>query len=302
MRVLVIGGAGFLGRRVVARLNDQGHHAAAFDVGATASPTSIRGDAAHLGDLWDAVRSTEPEVIVQLAYLLGPETARQPFRALRVNVDGMNNVFEAARLSGVRRVVFGSSVVVHGPQRCFGARPVTEGSPLYTSTPYGVMKRFNEEAAELFAEQYDLETVAVRFSNLFGFGRTTGSSGPWADAIVSGPATGRSVRLPVPADLKTSLLYVDDAAEYVARLVTLDQPARRYLTGGYGVSIGDFVEAVRGEVGAADITTADHVSSGPDAPVYLVDNTKIVADTSHDLPSLPQRIRDHVAEARAASS
>jgi UDP-glucose 4-epimerase len=302
MRVLVIGGAGFLGRRVVARLKDQGHHAVAFDVGATASPTSIRGDAAHLGDLWDAVRSIEPEVIVQLAYLLGPETARQPFRALRVNVDGMNNVFEAARLSGVRRVVFGSSVVVHGPQRCFGARPVTESSPLYSSTPYGVMKRFNEEAAELFAEQYDLETVAVRFSNLFGFGRTTGSSGPWADAIVSAPATGRSVRLPVPADLKTSLLYVDDAAEYVARLVTLDQPARRYLTGGYGVSIGDLVEAVRGEVGAADITTADHVSSGPDVPVYLVDNTKIVADTSHDLPSLPQRIRDHVAEARAASS
>ena len=299
MRVLVVGGAGFLGRRVVERVRAAGHDATAFDMG-PGSPPAIRGDVRRMSDLWDAIRAAQPEVIVQLAYLLGPESASEPYRALGVNVDGMNNVFEAARLSGVRRVVFASSVVAHGPQIRFGDTAVDERSPMEPHTPYGAMKWFNEQVADLFAAAFGLETVALRFSNLFGFGRVTGTSGPWADAIATNPALGRPVELPVSPALRTSMLYVDDAAEYVTRLALQETaPQRHYLTGGYAVSVGELADAVRGVVEGARISFRDGVGEPrPDVPVYLVDNARIVADTGYAIRPLADALRAHVAAAR----
>ena len=243
-------------------------------------------------------------MVLQVAYLLGPESAAEPYRALRVNVEGMHNVFEAARLGGVRRVVYASSVVVHGPQRRFGDTPVDENSPVYPHTPYGAMKWFNgQEWRPHSPTATSSKRWACRLSrNASGFGRATGSSGPWADAIVTGPALGRPVALPVPSSLRTSMLYVDDAAEFLTRLATQDEePARVYLTGGYAIAVGDLAAAVQQAIEGAEIAWADDAAGPAEVPVYLVDNARVVAATGHRLAPLSDRVRDHITEARAAS-
>ena len=127
-RFLVVGGAGFLGKRVVGRLRAAGHHVTVFDSARVTADGYFAGDITRMESLWEGFKAARPETVIQLAYLLGPESKQQPYLASQVNVNGMTNVFEASRLEGVGRVVYASSVTVHGLQRTFGAERVTEDS------------------------------------------------------------------------------------------------------------------------------------------------------------------------------
>lgn len=300
MRVLVIGGAGFLGRRVVDRFRADGHTVTVFDATRGSAEDYVTGDVTRMESLWEAFNKSRAEAAIQLAYLLGPESRQDPFLASRVNGGGMTNVFEASRLAGVRRVVYASSVTVHGLQKSFGDAPVNETSPTVPDGPYAATKLYNEQMAAAFSERYNLETIGVRFSNLFGHGRSTGSSGPWASGIVSKPAVGDLAEIPVSPHFRTSMLYVDDASEYVLRLATHASPAPYYLTGGYDLTVGQMADAVRRTIPGARIEfTGSGDDPGMSVPVYRVDNSLIVHATGHALPPLEQRLADHAANARS---
>lgn len=300
VRFLVVGGAGFLGRRVVDRLRGAGHLVTVFDSARISDEGYFIGDITRMESLWEGFNHSRPEVAIQLAYLLGPESRQQPYLASQVNVAGMTNVFEASRLAGVRRVIYASSVTVHGLQKAFGMAAVNESSPTYPDGPYAAMKLFNEHLAAAYSDRYKIEMVGVRFSNLFGHGRVTGSSGPWASSIVSNPTLGKPADVPVSPRFRASMLYVDDAAEYVTRLALLEAPGSPfYLTGGYDLTIGQMADAVRRNVARAEIRfTGSDDDPGLSVPVFRVDNSLIVKSTGYSLPSLDQRIADHASEAR----
>lgn len=302
-RFLVIGGAGFLGKRVVDRLRGAGHIVSVFDAVRSAAEGYIFGDITRMESLWDGFAQSRPEVAIQLAYLLGPESRQQPYLASQVNVNGMTNVFEASRLSGVRRVVYASSVTVHGLQRSFGDVAVNESSATHPDGPYAAMKLFNEHMAAAYRERYKMEMIGVRFSNLFGHGRVTGSSGPWASSIVSNPALGRPAEIPVSPLFRSSMLYVGDAAEYVVRLALLEAPRSPwYLTGGYDVTVSQMAEAVGRKIAGAEIRfTGPADDPGLSVPVFRIDSSLIVNSTGYSLPPLEQRIADHAAEARTGA-
>jgi len=304
MNTLVIGGAGFVGRRVVDLLRARGERVTVFDSVRQTADDYVVGDITRLESLWEAFTAARPEVVVQLAYLLGEESRAQPYLAAQVNVDGMNNVFEASRLSGVRRVVYASSVTIHGFQETFGERFVSEDSRAEPRGPYAAMKLFNEQMAHAYAERYELEMVGIRFSNVFGHGRHTGSSGPWASGIVSKPATGTVASLSVSPHFRASMIYVDDVAEYTARLTTLAQPTSPvYLTSGYDVSVAELAAAVADVIPDAEFEyTGSKTNPGGAVPVHRVDNSLIVQATGHELPPLSERIERHATEARAEAS
>jgi UDP-glucose 4-epimerase len=301
-RFLVVGGAGFLGKRVVDRLRAAGHQVAVFDSVRMTADGYFAGDITRMESLWEGFKIARPETVIQLAYLLGPESKQQPYLASQVNVNGMTNVFEASRLAGgVGRVVYASSVTVHGLQRTFGIQPVNEDSPTVPVGPYAAMKLFNEQMAATFADRYGVEMVGIRFSNLVGHGRSTGSSGPWAGGIISRPAVGQPIDIPVSPHFRASMLYVEDAAEYVTRIATSSTGNPRVLlTGGYDLTVAQLSEAVRAVIPGAGINFgASDPDMGDDVPVFRVDNSRIVSATGHDLPPLAQRIEEHAAEARA---
>ncbi len=301
LRFLVVGGAGFLGRQVVARLREAGHAVTVFDSARLNVDGHMTGDITRMESLWEGFNRARPEIVVQLAYLLGPDSRQQPYLASQVNVVGMTNVFEASRLAGVRRVVYASSVTVHGLQKTFGDTYVNESSAKYPVGAYAAMKLFNEHIAAAYADRYGLQMVGIRFSNLFGHGRVTGSSGPWASSIVSNPALGKAAEIPVPPYFRASMLYVQDAAEYVVRLAILEGPvARVYLTGGYDVTVGEMAACVRRVIpGAVVRFAASDDDPGDAVPVYRVDSRLIVDATGQRLPSLEERIADHAAAARS---
>ena len=136
MSVLVVGGTGFIGRRVIQLLLERGENTICMDINAgTASfvdaegeYTFLRGDVTQFQDVVRAMLESKADRLLNLAYLLGGGHG-DPHHTMRLNVLGMDNCFEAARLCGVRRVVYASSLAVSGAQSHFGDRKLTEDDP-----------------------------------------------------------------------------------------------------------------------------------------------------------------------------
>lgn len=307
MRTLVIGGTGFLGVKVIKRLIKQGDDILCFDLFTSSSRLSdvaskvrfIQGDVVMIDEIIAAIREYEVDRIVHLAYLKTAEAEYQLQRAMRFNVIGTNNVFEAARLTGVRRIIYVSSVGYYGLQSSFGERPVTEEDRGFPVTVYGYTKGLNEYMAKRYAEMYDLEPICLRLAFAFGHGRE-GVSNIWPTTFASNPAIGKPASLPPDAKRKYCIIYVDDAADILCALTTKDQLDHRvYLSGGYTVTLEELAQAVREFIPDANFTYDG--KEGAHHYAYLLDSTRLKSELEWQIPPLRKRVLDHINEARCSA-
>jgi nucleoside-diphosphate-sugar epimerase len=172
-RVLVTGGAGFIGSNLVRALLERGDDVRVLDNFSTGNRTNLDGVDVEIveGELrsyervHNAVRKTE--VVYHLGALGSvPRSVQDPLTSSAVNIEGTLNVLLAARDEGVQRVVFSSSTSVYGssPQL-----PTPEDNPPDPISPYGVAKLAAERYCISFSRVYDsLESVVLRYFNVFG--------------------------------------------------------------------------------------------------------------------------------------
>jgi len=173
VKVLVTGGAGFIGSNLVRALLDSGDEVRVLDNFATGNRTNLEGLDVEVveGELrsyervHNAVRGAE--VVFHLGALGSvPRSVQDPLTSSAVNIEGTLNVLLAARDEGVRRVVFSSSSSVYGPRRELPVREDAAPDPL---SPYGVAKLAAERYCVAFARVYEsFETVVLRYFNVFG--------------------------------------------------------------------------------------------------------------------------------------
>ncbi len=174
MKILVTGGAGFIGSNLVEDLVSSGHEVRVLDDLSTGSldnladirppPDAVVQDIRDTEAVWDAMRDVE--VVYHLAAL--PSVARSvtdPVTTHQVNVDGTLSVLQAARRARVRRIVYASSSSVYGNTPRL---PKDEAMPLAPQSPYAASKAAGEGYCRAFTHAYGLETVSLRFFNVFG--------------------------------------------------------------------------------------------------------------------------------------
>lgn len=174
MKTLVTGGAGFIGSHLAEALIARGDDVRIIDNFATGSRENVRvlGDDVELveGDLRSyerahaAVRGCEI-VFHQAALGSVPRSVQDPLTTNAANVTGTLNVLLAARDAGVRRVVFASSSSIYGRSP---ELPKHEDMRPLPMSPYAVSKLAGETYCQSFSEVFDLETVALRYFNVFG--------------------------------------------------------------------------------------------------------------------------------------
>jgi UDP-glucose 4-epimerase len=178
---LVTGGAGFIGSGLVRRLLAKGEDVRVFDdlsTGSTDNLEEIRTDVEIVvGDVRDLVALRRAMRGVDVVYHLGAlgsvsRSVADPITTHAVNATGTLNVLEAARNSGVRRVVYASSSSVYGDTPTL---PKHEGMAPMPKSPYAVSKLTGEAYCRAFASSYGSETVALRFFNVFGPRQDPGS-------------------------------------------------------------------------------------------------------------------------------
>jgi UDP-glucose 4-epimerase len=172
-KVLVTGGAGFIGSNLAKALREHGDEVRILDNFSTGSRANLDGLGVEIveGELRSYERVHNAVRGVEVVYHLGalgsvPRSVQDPLTSSAVNIEGTLNVLLAARDEGVRRVVFSSSTSVYGTS---AARPTREDSPLDPISPYGVAKLAAERYCSAFSRVYDaFETVVLRYFNVFG--------------------------------------------------------------------------------------------------------------------------------------
>ncbi len=171
MRVLVTGGAGYIGSVIAARLLAGGHEVVVYDdlsrghVDAVPAGAGLeRGDIRDEACVTAALRTSGAEAIVHMAALAEvAESVAQPERYAAVNVAGTATVVRAAGRSGVARLVFSSTAAVYGDP---GRVPIVEDDPLVPANPYGETKLAGERLLRDAAP--GLAAVALRYFNACG--------------------------------------------------------------------------------------------------------------------------------------
>ncbi len=173
---LVTGGAGFIGSNIVKELLNRGEQVRVLDNFATGKRENllpfngnpnlevIEGDLRSFHIVRDAVRGCD-YVLHQGALPSVPRSIKDPITSNEVNINGTLHILEAAREFGVKRVVFASSSSVYGNSETL---PKVETMPVAPLSPYALTKYAGERYCQVFYTLYGVETVALRYFNVFG--------------------------------------------------------------------------------------------------------------------------------------
>lgn len=304
MTILVVGGAGFIGRRMIPMLVKEGHDVVCADInfGLAANilgPLApkvrmVRADVTQFDDMVRLVHEVKPKTLINLSYFIGSDMP--PHVATKLNVVGMDNCFEAARLGDVPHTVFASSLAVSGQQKNFGERMVNEDDPKHGTLQYAVNKIFNEFQAQDYREKYGMTITCVRPANVTGPDKVDGSIDHVRCMVL--PARGQPVSFP-HADATRCPIHVDDIATVFARVAMKDKPDHPiYNSGGHTISMGDLAKIVRGYLPEAKITFENETGGKDASGNYLIDNTRLVEEFGLQYPPFEQRVREIINTVR----
>jgi UDP-glucose 4-epimerase len=297
MRVLVTGGAGYIGSVVAAQLIAAGHEVTVLDdlstgyadavpAGATFVKGTLRDCAAEvLADGIDAVLHCAAKALVG-------ESVAEPAKYWSTNLGGTLSLLEAMREIGVRTIVFSSTSAVYGePERT----PITETDPTRPANPYGATKLAADTALTEFARLYGFGAVSLRYFNVAGaylaadggwFGERHQPETHLIPTVLASVAAGRRMQI-FGGDYATpdgtcvrDYIHVADLAEAHLRALTACRPGghRIYNLGnGTGFSVREVIEVCR-EVTGSDIDVDVVARREGDPAVLVASSARIEAE------------------------
>ena len=307
MAILVIGGTGFIGPRAIRRLIERGEEVVCMDINPHSDQLSgmgerlkvIYGDVTSFEDVVKAILDTKPDRIINLAYLLPLGGAEdRPHFTTKLNIMGMDNCFEAARVCGVNRVVYASSIAVSGQQKNFGDRMVNEDDQMYGTSQYAMHKIFNEFQASKYIENYGMAITGIRPANVTGPDKVRGST----DHVrcITLPARGEPVNFPHKALMRLPI-HVEDIAEAFVRVLLADSSHYPiYNSGGTPISLGDLADMVREFLPGSQITF-DSDGGLEESGNYMVNNSRLRDEFEIEYAPFRQRVLEIINDVRIDS-
>ena len=218
MKYVVVGGAGFIGSNIVDKLVEQNHEVVIIDNLSTGKMENVNPRASV--EYIDICNENECSAMVEIMsgadalFLLAAKARVQPSIENPVeyeinNTIGTLNVLKCASDAGVRRVVYSASSSAYGNTEKL---PSKESDPVNPLSPYGAQKYYGEVMCKMFSEVYGLETVSLRYFNIYGERQNVGGAyamviGIFVDQLLNGKPMTISCLLytsPSPRDLSTS--------------------------------------------------------------------------------------------------
>lgn len=167
-KVLITGGAGFIGQSLVTAFEKVGHHVCVFDLKCPASTRAkcIKSDIFDFERLAEAVKNHD--IIIHLVGLADARaTQKEPAKSFKLNVASLQNLLEACRISGNKKLVFPSSAAVYGVTRTL---PVREDFTPNPTNVYSWHKYLCENMIRSYHDNFGLENVIIRLFNVYGKG------------------------------------------------------------------------------------------------------------------------------------
>ena len=292
MKILVTGGAGYIGSHVVKMLGEKGHDITVYDNLSTGHDWAllygklIRGDLADRGLLEKTVKELRPDAVIHFAASIQvEESVRKPLLYYRNNMANTLNLLESVADSGVTHFIYSSTAAVYGiPEKI----PVDEGAPLVPINPYGASKVMIERVLEDVAHTADFTYVALRYFNVAGAdpGGRIGQAYKEATHLITRAlktAKGESEKLliygtdyPTPdGTCIRDYIHVEDLAE--AHLRALDylrdegRSDRMNCGYGHGFSVREVVDTAK-KVTGVDFRVEETGRRAGDPPALIADS------------------------------
>jgi len=314
MRILVCGGAGYIGSNMTALLMAQGHEPVVFDNFSKGHRSAVKGAQVITGDLADyrglvrVLQDHQIEAVMHFAaFIEVGESVQEPLKYYRNNLSNTQNVLSAMETAGVQKFVFSSTAAVYGmPEKV----PISEDAPKRPINPYGETKLAVERMCHYQAQTDRLRFVALRYFNACGAGndgRLGEDHRPESHLIplIIHAAMGRRADIKVyGSDYPTpdgtcirDYIHIDDLCRaHLLALSRLDECTELAynLGNGQGYSVRQVIDAVR-RVSGRDFKVVEAGRRPGDPPVLTSDATK----ARQELGWQPQRpdLEDMVATA-----
>ena len=245
-KILVTGGAGFIGSNLCEALLEKGNKVVCIDNFATGRTenienfkdnknfTLIEGDIRKLEDCLNATRGID-YVLHQAALGSVPRSIKDPIISNEVNVNGFLNMLVASRDNGVKRFVYAASSSTYGDSESMPKVEDIIGKPL---SPYAITKYINELYADIFSTTYGLETIGLRYFNVFG--RKQDPNGAYAAVIpkfVSQLMNRESPVINGDGNYSRDFTYIDNVIQ--ANLLSLLTTNEKAINTVYNVAYGE---------------------------------------------------------------
>ena len=289
-KILVTGGAGFIGSNLTEALLKLNNEVICLDNFATGKKenitpfltnpnyTLIEGDIRKLSDCKLAVKDVD-YVLHQAALGSVPRSIKDPITSNEVNVSGFLNMLIASRDSGVQRFIYAASSSTYGDSEVLPKVEDKIGKPL---SPYAITKYVNELYADVFSKTYGLETIGLRYFNVFG--RKQDPNGAYAAVIpkfVSQFMAGESPVINGNGEFSRDFTYIDNVIQ--ANLLSMITDNKEAINTVYNVAFGerntlkDLVELLKKQLTEFDPKIKD---------IQVIYGPNRVGDIPHSLASV----------------
>jgi nucleoside-diphosphate-sugar epimerase len=234
MKALVTGGAGFIGSHIVDRLLNDGHEVVVLDDFSTGhhsnlpdnkALTVVEGDISNFDTVKQCMQGID-WVFHKAAVASVPRTVNDPIGSSAVNYQGTLHLLEAARHNNIKRMVFASSAALYGDEATL---PKVETMCPVTLSPYAVDKLASEFACGMYTKLYGLETVCLRYFNVYG--PRQDPSSPYSGVISIFTDKLKNKQTPTifgDGEQTRDFVFVSDVVEANIKAITAEQGVGEY--------------------------------------------------------------------------
>ena len=249
MSILITGGTGWVGTGLAHRLVERGEDVILFDIAPQIERVAdiknnvkvVQGDQKVWPEVLNVVKENNVEGVFHLGNV--PRSPLHPWAVYEGNVAGIMNVLEAARLFGVKRVVFTSSMMSYSLG--IPTETITDETLQRPASVYGVTKLYGELIGRFYRKTFDLDFRCIRYPNIFGPSVRISKKLQYIAWMIQNAALGRPAECPVSEDTKLPVLYYEDAMR--ATQMLYDAPKEQIETVCYNV-VGVFPSLTAREV------------------------------------------------------
>ena len=239
MSILITGGMGFIGVGLAHELVAKGQDVILFDIATRPERVAdikdnvkiIQGDLKVWPEVMNVVKDNKVEEIFHLGAMLSVPSERNPWASFQTNVAGFMYVMEAARLFGVKKVVFPSSVASYGLDTGEVVTDVTLQRPV---TAYGASKVYGELLGRFYRRRFDIDFRSLRYGGVIGPGVKTPGIAQYYSWMIENAILGKPFECFVTEDTSNPVTYFKDAIRATLRLY--EAPAKNIKTVCYNIN------------------------------------------------------------------
>lgn len=214
MKILVTGGAGFIGSHLVDYLISLNHYVCIVDNLSTGRLQNVNKKASFyqmdIADpkLIELFLDKRPEIVYHLAAQISvPESIKDPLTDAQTNITGTLNLLDACRIYNVKKIIYSSSAAVYGNA---SQLPITEESPIMPVSPYGISKYTVECYLKIYAMLYGLNYTILRYANVYGERQNSGTEGGVVAIFADKLSKSVSVEIYGDGEQTRDFIYVKD--------------------------------------------------------------------------------------------